>query len=339
MFLRPTFADVLRARRIVNRYLPRTPLLPSLSLSKLLGFQLYLKFENYQPSGAFKVRGGLNLVSSLAAGERARGVITASTGNHGQSIAYAAQTFGVRAVIVMPELSNPDKVDSMLNLGAEIIFCGEDFEAARVKAEQMAQDHGMYYVHPANEPLLIAGVGTYGLEIVEDLPEVQTILVPIGAGSGICGTSIVAKSINPQIRIIGVQAERAPSVYRSWRAQRLIDTASCETFAEGLATRTAFELPLSIISDLVDDIVLVSEDELKQAIVLLLEKMHTIAEGAGAASTAAAIQLKDRLQGQTVVCVLSGGNLPLPTLQRIIAETRPSMPVAHVGTACASADT
>jgi threonine dehydratase len=339
MFLRPTFADVLRARRIVNRYLPRTPLLPSLSLSKLLGFQLYLKFENYQPIGAFKVRGGLNLVSSLAAGERARGVITASTGNHGQSIAYAAQTFGVRAVIVMPELSNPDKVDSMLNLGAEIIFCGEDFEAARVKAEQMAEDHGMYYVHPANEPLLIAGVGTYGLEIVEDLPEVQTILVPIGAGSGICGTSIVAKSINPQIRIIGVQAERAPSVYRSWRAQRLIDTASCETFAEGLATRTAFELPLSIISDLVDDIVLVSEDELKQAIVLLLEKMHTIAEGAGAASTAAAIQLKDRLQGQTVVCVLSGGNLPLPTLQRIIAETRPSMPVAHVGTACASADT
>lgn len=339
MFPRPTFADVLRARRIVNRYLPRTPLLPSLSLSKLFGFQLYLKFENYQPIGAFKVRGGLNLVSSLAAGERARGVITASTGNHGQSIAYAAQTFGVRAVIVMPELSNPDKVESMLNLGAEIIFCGEDFEAARLQAEQMAQDHGMYYVHPANEPLLIAGVGTYGLEIVEDLPEVQTILVPIGAGSGICGTSIVAKSINPQIRIIGVQAERAPSVYRSWQAQRLIDTASCDTFAEGLATRTAFELPLSIIGDLVDDIVLVSEDELKQAIVLLLEKMHTIAEGAGAASTAAAIQLKDRLQGQTVVCVLSGGNLPLPTLQRIIAETRPSMPVAHVGTACASADT
>ena len=339
MVPRPTFTDVLRARRIVSRYLPRTPLLPSLSLSKLLGFQLYLKFENYQPIGAFKVRGGLNLVSSLTPAERARGVITASTGNHGQSIAYAAQTFGVRAVIVMPEVSNPDKVESMVNLGAEIVFSGEDFEAARLRAEQMAQDHGMYYVHPANEPLLIAGVGTYGLEIVEDLPEVQTILVPIGAGSGICGTSIVAKAINPQIRIIGVQAERAPSVYRSWRAQRLIDTPSCDTFAEGLATRTAFELPLSIIRDFVDDIVLVSEDELKQTIVLLLEKAHTIAEGAGAASAAAAIQLKDRLQGQTVVCVLSGGNLPLSTLQHILAEVRPSKRAACTGTTGASADT
>jgi threonine dehydratase len=324
MVERPTFADILRARRMVSRFLPRTPLLLSLSLSNRLGFQLYLKFENHQPIGAFKVRGGLNFVSSLGADERARGVITASTGNHGQSIAYAAQAFAVRAVIVMPEESNPDKVESMLNLGAEIVFCGEDFEDARLKAEQLARDQGMYYVHPANEPLLIAGVGTYALEIVEDLPEVQTIIVPIGAGSGICGTSIVAKSIHPQIRIIGVQAEKAPSVYLSWKEQRMVDTSSCDTFAEGLATRTAFELPLSIIRDLVDDIVLVSEDELKQAIVLLLEKVHTIVEGAGAASTAAAIKLKHSLQGQTVVCVLSGGNLPLSTLQRIIAETRPA---------------
>jgi threonine dehydratase len=324
MFRRPTFADVLRARRIVSRYLTRTPLLPSLSLSKLLGCQLHLKFENHQPIGAFKVRGGLNLVSSLETGERARGVITASTGNHGQSIAYAAQTFGIRAVILMPEASNPDKVESMVNLGAEIVFFGQDFEDARLKAEQLARDEGMHYVHPANEPLLIAGVGTYGLEIVEDLPEVQTIIVPIGAGSGICGTAIVAKSINPQIRIIGVQAEKAPSVYMSWREQRIVDTPSCDTFAEGIATRTAFALPLSIMGDLVDDIVLVSEDELKQAIVLLLEKAHTVAEGAGAASMAAAIRLKDHLQGQIVACVLSGGNLPLPMLQRIIAETRPS---------------
>jgi threonine dehydratase len=338
MFRRPTFADILLARRIINRYLPRTPLIPSLSLSKLLGCQLYLKFENYQPIGAFKVRGGLNLVSSLAEGERSRGVITASTGNHGQSIAYAAQTFGIRAVIVMPEVSNPDKVASMVNLGAEIVFSGVDFEEARLKAEQLARDQNIYYVHPANEPLLIAGVGTYGLEIVEDLPEVQTIIVPIGAGSGICGTSIVAKAVNPQIRIIGVQAERAPSVYWSWRAQRQVDTPSCDTFAEGLATRTAFELPLSIMRDLVDDIVLVSEDELKHAIVLLLEKAHTIAEGAGAASTAAAIQLKDRLQGQTVVCVVSGGNLPLATLQRIIAETRPSLLETSVGKTSARTD-
>jgi threonine dehydratase len=325
MFRRPTFTDVLRARRIVSRYLPRTPLLPSLSLSKLLGCQLHLKFENHQPIGAFKVRGGLNLVSALGTSERARGVITASTGNHGQSIAYAARSFGVRAVIVMPEEANPDKVESMVNLGAEIVFFGQDFEEARVKAEQLAHDQGMYHVHPANEPLLIAGVGTYGLEILEDLPEVQTIIVPVGAGSGICGTSIVAKSIHPQIRVIGVQAEKAPSVYLSWKERRMVDTPSCDTFAEGLATRSAFELPLSIMRDLVDDIILVSEDELKHAIVLLLEKAHTLAEGAGAASTAAAIKLKHNLQRQTVVCVLSGGNLPLSTLQRILADTRPSM--------------
>jgi threonine dehydratase len=331
MLHRPTFADVLRARRIVSRYLPRTPLLPSLPLSKLWGFQLYLKFENHQPIGAFKVRGGLNLISSLGTGERARGVITASTGNHGQSIAYAARAFAVRAVIVMPEASNPDKVESMANLGAEVVFFGRDFEDARLKAEQMARDQGMYYVHPANDPLLIAGVGTYGLEILEDLPEVQTIIVPIGAGSGICGTAIVAKSIHPQIRVIGVQAANAPSVYLSWKERRMVETPFCDTFAEGLATRTAFELPLSIMRDLVDDIVLVSEDELKQAIVLLLEKVHTVVEGAGAASTAAAVKLKDSLQGQTVACVLSGGNLPLSTLQRIIAETRPSLTEASAG--------
>jgi threonine dehydratase len=322
---RPTFADILRARRVVSHYLPRTPLLPSLSLSRLLGFHLHLKYENHQPIGAFKVRGGLNLVSALGAGERSRGVITASTGNHGQSIAYAARTFGVRAAIVMPEESNPDKVESMANLGAEIVFFGRDFEDARLKAEQQARDQGMYYVHPANEPLLIAGVGTIGLEILEDLPSVQTIIVPIGAGSGVCGISIVAKSVNPQIQVIGVQAEKAPSVYLSWKERRMVDTPSCDTFAEGLATRTAFALPLSIMHDLIDDMVLVSEDELKSAIVLLLEKAHTIAEGAGAASTAAAIKLKERLAGQTVACVLSGGNLPLAALQRILAERRPAL--------------
>jgi threonine dehydratase len=327
MFRRPTFQDVLHARRIIGRYLPRTPLLPSLALSQHLGLQLYLKYENHQPIGAFKVRGGLNLVSSLSPSERARGVITASTGNHGQSIAYAARTFGTRAVILMPEQANPDKVEAMAHLGAEIIFHGRDFEDARLRAEQMAQDHGMYYVHPANEPLLIAGVGTIGLEILEDLPDVQTIIIPVGAGSGICGTAIVARSINPSIRIIGVQAEQAPSVYLSWKEQRLVATPSCDTFAEGLATRTAFELPLSIMQDLVDDIVLVSEAELKQAILLLLEKTHTVAEGAGAASTAAAFKLKETLQGQTVAGVISGGNLPLSTLQGILADMRP-VPIA-----------
>jgi len=332
MLRRPTFSDILLARRVIARYLLRTPLLPSHALSKLLGLQLYLKYENHQPIGAFKVRGGLNLLASLGASERARGVITASTGNHGQSIAYAARAFEVRAVVVMPEEANPDKVDAMAHLGAEIVFHGRDFEDARLRAEQMAHDQGLYHVHVANEPMLIAGVGTIGLEILEDLPHVDTIIVPIGAGSGVCGTAIVAKSINPRIRIIGVQAERAPCVYLSWQAQQMIETPTCDTFAEGLATRTPFELPLSIMRDLIDDIILVSEEELHRAIVLLLEKAHTLAEGAGAASTAAAMQLREVLQGQTVACVISGGNLPLAELQRILAATRPTA----VGTAAAS---
>lgn len=334
MFRRPTFPDILRARQVVSRYLPRTPLLPSLALSKMLGFRLYIKYENHQPIGAFKVRGGLNLLSSLGVSERERGVITPSTGNHGQSIAYAARTFGVRAVIVMPEEANPDKVEAMANLGAEIVFHGRDFEDARHRAEQMAQDQGLYYVHVANEPFLIAGVGTIGLEILEDLPGVQTIIVPIGAGSGVCGTAIVAKSIDPRIRVIGVQAEMAPSVYLSWKERRTIETPSCDTFAEGLATRTSFELPLSIMQDLVDEIVLVSEAELRSAIVLLLEKAHTVAEGAGAASTAAAVKLKETLHGQTVACVLSGGNLPLPVLQAILAERG----MTHAATSTARAE-
>jgi threonine dehydratase len=322
MFRRPTFPDILRARQVVSRYLSRTPLLPSLALSHMLGFRLYIKYENHQPIGAFKVRGGLNLLSSLGVSERERGVITASTGNHGQSIAYAARTFGVRSVIVMPEEANPDKVEAMANLGAEIMFHGRDFEDARHRAEQLAHDQGLYYVHAANEPLLIAGVGTMGLEILEDLPEVQTIIVPIGAGSGVCGTAIVAKSINPHIRIIGVQAEQAPCVYLSWKEGRMIETPSCDTFAEGLATRTPFELPLSIMHDLIDEIILVSEAELRSAIALLLEKAHTVAEGAGAASTAGAIKLRESLRGQTVACILSGGNLPLSVLQGILAEQR-----------------
>jgi threonine dehydratase len=243
-------------------------------------------------------------------------------------VAFAAALFGVAATICVPEQANPVKVAAIRGFGAEIVPSGRDFDDAREHSERLAREHGYRYVHSGNEPLLIAGVGTLGLEILEDLPEVDAIILPIGAGSGVCGTSIVAKSVNPKIRIIGVQAAQAPSVYLSWRERRLVETPSCHTFAEGLATRTAFELPLSIMRDLVDDIVLVSEDELKAAIVLLLEKAHTIAEGAGAASTAAAIKLKEVLQGQTVVCVLSGGNLPLATLQRILAETRPALSTA-----------
>lgn len=319
MLPEPTLTDVYRARRVIGRYLKPTPLLHSAALSRALECQAFVKCENLQPVGAFKVRGGINLMSALSPDERQRGVITASTGNHGQSIAYAARLFGVKAVIAAPEGSNPYKLQAMRDLGGEVVLVGQDFDEARLWVEEEAQAKGYRYVHSANEPLLVAGVGTVSLEILEELPEVDVILVPVGGGSGMCGHLIVAKAINPRIQVIGVQAEGAPAVYRSWRERRVIETPAIDTFAEGLATRVPFELTLSIINRLADDMVLVSDDEIRRAIVLLLETTHQLAEGAGAAATAAACKIKDRLRGKKVVLILSGGNLTLEQLRGCLA--------------------
>ncbi|NPV71416.1 MAG: threonine/serine dehydratase [Firmicutes bacterium] len=316
----PTISDVFRARTIVNRFLQPTPLIKPAALGRILGCEAWVKCENLQPVGAFKVRGGLNLVSQLTPEERARGVITASTGNHGQSIAYAARAFGVRAIVGAPEGANPLKVDAMRSLGAEVVLRGKDFDEARRWVEETAREEGYRYVHSMNEPLLIAGVGTCTLEVVEDLPDLDYIIVPIGGGSGASGACIVVKSIEPRIKVIGVQAERAPSVYLSWKHGRLTGTDSANTFAEGLATRVAFELPFRILSRYLDDMVLVSEDEMKNAIEMLLETTHQVAEGAGAAATAAATKIADRLQGKRVALMLSGGNITLETLRGILSR-------------------
>ncbi|MBX6343267.1 MAG: pyridoxal-phosphate dependent enzyme, partial [Thermomicrobiaceae bacterium] len=213
----PTLQDVLRARVVVRRHLRPTPLLRPPAVSEHLGFDAYLKCESLNPTGAFKVRGGIYLISRLTADERLRGVVTASTGNHGQSIAYAARLFGVRAVIYAPEGGNRDKIAAMKRLGAEVVLEGRDFDEARLAAERRAETDGLRYVHSANEPDLIAGVGTYALEIIEEVPDLDAVIVPIGAGSGVCGTATVMKTINPAIEVIGVQTEGMPVVYRSWR--------------------------------------------------------------------------------------------------------------------------
>ncbi|MCX7623730.1 MAG: threonine/serine dehydratase [Thermomicrobium sp.] len=310
----PTFQEILRARAVVQRYLAPTPLVPAPPLSERLGCEVYLKCEQLQPIGAFKVRGGIYLMSKLSPEERARGVVTASTGNHGQSIAYAARLFGVRAIVYAPEGANPLKVAAMRRLGAEVVLTGRDFDEARLACEARAAAEGLRYVHSANEPDLIAGVGTYALEIVESLPDVEAVIVPIGAGSGVCGTGIVMKTVNPVIQVIGVQAAGMPVVYESWRRGQLLELVHGHTFAEGIATRVAFELPLRIIRECVDEIVLVSDEELACAMVELLES-RVVAEGAGAAALAAAYRLRDRLAGKKVVLVVSGGNVTLDTLR------------------------
>lgn len=323
MLIPPTLNDVYRARQVISRYLPRTPLVPAAALSKLLGCEVFLKLENCQPIGAFKVRGGLYLMSRLPEDQRSRGVITASTGNHGQSIAYAARTFGIRAIIGAPAQANPFKVQAMRDLGAEVVLTGRDFDEARLWVEAEAEGKGYRYIHSANEPDLIAGVGTVSLEVVEDLPDVDVIIVPIGAGSGACGHCLVAKAINPRVQAIGVQAERAPAVTLSWREKRMISTETADTFAEGVMTRVPFELTMGILWAGIDDILLVSEEELRRAIILLLEKAHQVAEGAGAAPLAAALKIRERLAGKKVVLVVSGGNITLEQLTRALTDPNP----------------
>ena len=303
----PTLADVLAARRRIAPYLQPTPLYRYPALDELVGARVFVKHENHQPIGAFKVRGGVNLISQLSPDERRRGVVSASTGNHGQSIAYAARLFGVRVTICVPEGANPLKVASMRGLGADVVFHGRDFDDAREHAERLGHDGGFRYVHSGNEPLLIAGVATQTLEILEQQPTVETIVVPVGGGSGAAGACIVAKSVDPRLEVVGVQSSAAPAAFRAWQERRLVEDTMA-TYAEGLATRVAFELPQRILWERLDEFVLVSDDEIRSAQGVLIEATRNLVEGAGAASLAAALQLRDRLAGRQVALVLSGGN-------------------------------
>ncbi len=312
----PTLHGIMAARPNVYQYLKPTPLYHYSGLSQLIGTDVWVKHENHQPVGAFKVRGGLNFAANLSNEEQKAGLFTASTGNHGQSIAFGAKVNGVKATIAVPEGANPSKVAAMRGLGAEVIFHGSDFDSAREWSMSEAEARHGRFVGPT-EDLLICGVGTYGLEIMEDLPDVDTIIAPVGAGSGACGTSIAAKSINPKVEVIGVQSAQAPAMQLSWKSGDLM-TADMNTFAEGIATRVPFANTQRIMRKYLDDFALVDDDAIKRAIVLLLEHTRNLAEGAGAASLAAAIQLKERLAGKKVVLVLSGGNLSMEKLRDIL---------------------
>jgi threonine dehydratase len=315
----PTIRDAIAAAKRIRAHLAPTPLRQSPAASEILGADVYLKHEHHLPTGAFKVRGGVNLISQLTAQERDAGVIAASTGNHGQSVAYAARLFGVKAIVYAPENANPGKVAAMRELGAEVKLVGASYDDARVACEGMAAAKGYRYIHSGNEPLLIAGVGTHTLEILGEQPRIDTIIVPIGGGSGAAGACIVAKAIDPSIQVIGVQSEAAPAAYQSWRDGRLVEVAS-HTWAEGLATGTAFELPQRILRRLLDDFVLVSDEDIRTAVLTLLVRTRTLVEGAGAAPLAAALALKERLAGRRVALILSGGNISVQQLRTVLGE-------------------
>ncbi len=313
----PTFADVLKARRVLSPYLKPTPLYHYPALDALIGARVLVKHENYQPIGAFKVRGGLNYMAHLPSAQQAQGVITASTGNHGQSVAYAARVHGVRAVIVAPEGANPVKVAAMRSHGAEVRLVGADFEAAKQAAQAMADEEGLRFISSGDEPLLIAGVATHTLEILEEAPEVDVVIVPVGGGSGAAGAGLVVKTLKPQAQVIGVQASASPAAYLSWQA-RAPRTAENRTLAEGLATGAPFLLPQRMMWEFLDDFVLVEDEEMLDAVHLYLEKAKTLAEPAGAAPLAAALRLRERLAGKTVALILSGGNISPEQLHMVI---------------------
>jgi threonine dehydratase len=311
----PTFDDVLGARERISPYLVPTALNRYPALDELVGTEVWVKHENHQPVCNFKVRGGVNLVSQLSNDERRRGVVTASTGNHGQSIAFASRLFGVRAIVCVPEEANPVKLASIRGLGGEIVEHGRDFDEAREHCEALAEEHGYRYVHSGNEPHLIAGVATHTLEALERQPELDVLFVPIGGGSGAAGACIVGKALRPELKVIGVQSEEAPAAYRSWKEGGIVEDVM-NTSAEGLATRVGFELPQQILREHLADFVLVSEDQLSSATLHMLERTRNLIEPAGAAPLAAALKLD--LDGKKVGLIASGGNMTLDQLRTLL---------------------
>jgi threonine dehydratase len=287
----------------------------------MLDSEVYLKHDEHLPLGAFKGRGGINLLANLSDEEKDRGLITASSGNHGQSMASACKLFGVKAIIGLPVDANPNKVAAMRALGAELVFHGADFDAARLHCETLAKEEGYRFVHPVNDPLLIAGVGTQALETLEDLPDVQVLMLPLGGGSGVSGACIVAKGIDPSIEVLAVQSEQAPAGYLSWKQGEIVE-AEMNTFAEGVATRSGYELAQSIIRELLDDFLLVSDEEIHRAIGTLVDKAHTLAEGAGATALAGAIRYPEKVRGKKVAITVSGGNITADQLSKSLEVYR-----------------
>ncbi|MGA8014642.1 MAG: threonine/serine dehydratase [Candidatus Dormiibacterota bacterium] len=320
----PTLVDVFAAGTRIAAHLPRSPLRSYPALNRLVGAEVWVKHENLLPTGAFKVRGGINLMSRLDEQARRRGVVTASTGNHGQSVAFAARLFGVPATVCVPEGANPVKVEAIRDLGAEVVVIGCDFDQARIHCEWLAEERGCRYIHSGDEPDLIAGVATGSLEVLEEQPGIEAIVVPIGGGSGAAGACIVARSVSPSVQVFGIQSAQAPAAHASWQAGELVERPNT-TSAEGLATGSAFTLPQRILGELLADFVLVDDAELLRATRVMVEKTRTLVEPAGAAALAGALspELRPRLEGRRVALICSGANIRPEQLAEALRTAEP----------------
>jgi threonine dehydratase len=317
----PTTADVARARKVVTRHLPETPLVRSEHLSDVLDANIYLKREDTLPTGAFKVRGGVNLVATLPEEFRERGLLAASSGNHGQSIAWAGREFDVPVTIGVPEAANAGKVAAMEQLGAEVIRHGDDYDEAREHIEDLAVETGKRYVHSGNEPKLLAGVGTAGLEIVEQLPEVDRVFCPVGGGTAAVGYCLSVGALT-DADVVGVQSAAAPAMYRAYHDDTLEPHDRMETGAEGVATRVPFALTMGMLRESLADFRLVEEADIDAGVGRMFAEERIVMEGACATSVAAALDAGDEIAGETVVIPVSGRNIDLDKLTALCAAYR-----------------
>lgn len=313
-----SYSDVEEARSVVGEVARHTPLERSRTFSEMTGAELYLKYENFQRTGAFKIRGAYNKIKNLSEDERDAGVIAASAGNHAQGVALAASEAGIDAKIVMPQDAAISKVEATSGYGAEVVLNGVDYSEAHEHAREIQEEEGLTFVHPFDDPFVQAGQGTIGTEILDDLPSADTVIASIGGGGMIAGFATAIKHESPDTRVVGVQAEGAASVPQSLEQGNIYEREGVSTISDGIATRRIAESTFDVIKEKVDEVVTVSDDETATAILLLLEREKTVVEGAGAVTLAAALNRELDIQGEEVVCLLSGGNIDSNVLSQVI---------------------
>jgi threonine dehydratase len=315
-----TYQHILEAMERIKEGIHHTPLELSQTFSRMSGSEVYLKLENLQKTGAFKVRGAYNKLATLTQQERARGVVTASAGNHAQGVSLVAFKYGIPSTVVMPKDAPEAKVKATVEYGSEVLLHGQNYDEAYEKAVEISKQTGATFIHAFDDPSVIAGQGTIGLEILQDCPGLDVIIVPVGGGGLISGVAIAAKAINPQIKIIGVQPEGANSGYLSWKSKKRQSIQSPLSIADGLSVKQPGVLPFEIMKEVVDDFVTVSDQQIQAAMFLLLERCKLLAEGAGAISLAALLYDDLDLKHKKVALIMSGGNVDFRKIQPILAE-------------------
>ena len=313
-----SLADVLAARERLRGSIYESPCPHSIMLSALTGQQVYLKLENLQMTGSFKERGALNRIALLTPEQAARGVIAASAGNHAQGVAYHATRRGIRALIVMPLTTPLVKVTATRNFGAEVLLHGASYDEAYLEAVRLCDEQQLTFIHPFDDPAVMAGQGAIGLELLEQVPQLEAVVVPIGGGGLIGGIACAIKESRPQVRVVGVQTTRLPSMQAAIQAHHPVTVDPATTIADGIAVRRAGDLTFPLVERYVDEIVTVEEDEIASAILMLLEREKTLAEGAGAAALAALLQHRTSLRGAHTAVLVGGGNIDVTLLSRII---------------------